>query len=364
VISIEEKGYWIWLSCIPEIGVKRFFYLIERFDTAKGVWNASDNDIRNCNNQIGYKAVNNILDRRSSNYLEDAFSIINNGNMSIATLLDEEYPKLLKEIYDPPPVLYYKGNFPHPELPSIAIVGSRMPTSYGVQMAQILSRQLAEAGVVVVSGLARGIDTTAHAAALKAGGHTIGVLGCGVDVIYPPENSRYYTQMAQKGTIVSEYPPGTQPLASNFPARNRIISGLSKGVLVIEARKRSGTLITVDYALEQGRDVYAIPGNINNSCSQGTNQLLKEGAKPVTSVEDILEELNIDIQNANLNREKPLQLDFFEMQVYNALESGQKHIDELVNATGIEIDKLNSILMMLEIKGIIRQLPGKIFIKQ
>ena len=206
------------------------------------------------------------------------------------TFLAEDYPKVLLEIPDPPPYLYVKGELRGSET-AVAVVGSRRASTYGMLTTTRLATELAAHGVTVVSGMARGVDTAAHRGALSGGGRTIGVLGCGIDVVYPPENRKLFEEMAEKGALVSEFPLGTLPLAENFPRRNRIISGMSRGVLVVEAMENSGSLITAQFALDQGREVFAIPGNINTSSSRGANRLIKQGAKLVESVDDILEEL-------------------------------------------------------------------------
>jgi DNA processing protein len=360
-----DKVYWIWLSGVPGIGAKRFYYLVKRFGSPKAVWDSSDDAIMQACRLMGDKVVQNVIGYKKAVYLEKAHKINENPKIQVITLIDDEYPKLLKAIYDPPPVLYCKGQ-PFKETPCmISIVGSRRTSEYGRQMAEKFAYELSCAGVTIISGLARGIDTMAHRGAVKAGGYTIGVLGCGVDVVYPRDNKRLFMQMEECGTLISEYPPGTQPVSGNFPARNRIISGLSQAVLVVEAGSTSGALITVDFALEQGRDVYALPGNVNSPYSSGTNQLIKEGAKPVTCVDDILEDMGI------IDSKKPVQstitahqLDIFETQVYNALEDGEKTLDELAVITGFDIAKLNALLTILEIKGIVRQLSGGKFAVQ
>ncbi len=363
--DIVDKVYWIWLSSIPGIGAKRFYYLIKRFGSPKAVWECTNNDILDASRLIGDRVAQNVVIHKSMEHLEKAQKIADESDIEVITLIDDEYPKLLKTIYDPPPVLYCKGQ-PLMETPyMVSIVGSRRTSEYGRQMAERLAYDLSCAGVTIVSGLARGIDTMAHRGAIRAGGYTIGVLGCGVDVIYPRENKKLFMQMQQQGTLISEYPPGTQPAAGNFPARNRIISGLSQAVVVVEAGSTSGALITADFALEQGREVYALPGNVTSPYSSGTNQLIKEGATPVTCADDILEALGI---TGNKKARQPsgisYQLDIFEMEVYNALEDGEKLLEELAAITGFEIGKLNAILTILEMKGIIKQLPGGKFARQ
>jgi len=365
VVQTQDKVYWIWLSSIPEIGSKRFYYLIERFGSPKGVWDSDVSELKEICRFMGSRAVQSIINHKKPVYVEQAQKIYEDPSINVITLIDDEYPKLLKTIYDPPAVLYCKGK-PLTETPfMVSIVGSRRTTEYGRQMAEKFAYELSGAGFTIVSGLARGIDTMAHKGAIKAEGYTIGVLGCGVDIVYPKENKRLFMQMERYGTLVSEYPPGTQPAPGNFPARNRIISGLSHAVLVIEAGSRSGALITCDFALEQGRDVFALPGNVNSPYSLGTNQLIKEGAKMVTCVEDILEEFGMDeYQTGGKSPQPAYQLDIFETQVYNALEDGEKHLEELVAITGFDVAKLNAILTILEMKGVVKQLSGGKFVKQ
>jgi len=362
VEQVDERFFWIWLSQIPGIGARRFHLLMEHFGSASQVWLASTNQLVELTSSLGNNVVHEIINQRNDKTLDRIKRMMDSPDFRIITLLDDEYPILLKEIYDPPPVLYCKGLPIKNNQAALSIVGSRRSTAYGRQMAEKFSYELATAGITVVSGLARGIDAMAHYGALKAEGNTVGVLGCGIDIIYPPENKKLFKRMEQEGTIITEYPPGSSPVAGNFPARNRIISGMTSGVLVIEAGERSGALITVDFALEQGRDVYALPGNINVPQSAGTNKLLKEGAKLVTDVQDILEDLGLE-QEKDKKDPIPVQLDFFETQVYNALEEGERHLEELLKETKMDIHKLNAVLTMLEVKGIVKQMPGKIFIR-
>ncbi len=362
----EEKVYWVWLSTVPGIGARRFYKLIECFGTPRGVWEASLGALRTQREYLGDKTFEQIHLSRQGEILKKAELALSTPGIRVVTLVCPEYPPLLKTIYDPPPVLYLKGQLLKTEPGVVAVVGSRRSSDYGRQAAARISEELAQAGIAVVSGLARGIDTFAHKGALKAeGGYTAAVLGCGVDMIYPPENRWLYEKIAETGTLISEYPVGTHPASSNFPARNRIISGLAQGVLVVEAGLKSGALITVDFALEQGRDVYALPGNIGSVYSEGTNKLLKDGAKMITCVEDILEDFHsFDRLKAQKPPKAPLFLDFFENEVYNALEEGAKSLDALIILTGMEPGRLQAALTLLEIKGIIKQNPGKIFMLQ
>lgn len=279
----------------------------------------------------------------------------------VITVLDEDYPPLLREIHQPPWVLYCLGNVRLLQTPAIGMVGTRKPTSYGRMAAFRLARELAERGFTVVSGMARGIDTEAHKGALQANGGTVAVLGCGIDIVYPPENKKLYETIAEKGLILSEYPPGTPVHAGLFPQRNRIISGLSKGVVVVEAPVRSGALITADFALEQSRDVFAVPGPIYQAQSGGTNRLIREGAKIVTDVEDILAEYPEYVRTAP--GKVDLDLSPEEADVLSHISYAGIHIDQLKKATGKDWATLYPVLVKLQLKNVIRQLPGAYFIR-
>mgnify|MGYP001370608293 CR=1 FL=1 len=278
----------------------------------------------------------------------------------VITVFDEDYPRLLREIHQPPWVLYGLGDVRLLQSPSIGMVGTRKPTSYGRMAAFRLARELTEYGFTVISGMARGIDTEAHKGALQAGGGTIAVLGCGIDVVYPPENKKLYETIAEKGLVLSEYPPGTPVHAGLFPQRNRIISGLAYGVVVVEAPIRSGALITADFALEQSRDVFAVPGPIYQIQSSGTNRLIRDGAKIVTDVEDILAEYP---EHARANSQKTVDLPPEEAKVLSHIGYAGIHIDELKKLTGLEWKALYPVLMQLQLKKMIRQLPGAYFIR-
>ncbi|MBQ1342645.1 MAG: DNA-processing protein DprA [Firmicutes bacterium] len=276
---------------------------------------------------------------------------------------DEDYPLLLRNIYDPPLVLFYHGTLPGPEDVTLAMIGSRQASSYGRQAAEIFARDLAAQGCVIVSGMARGIDGVCHKAALSVGGRTVAVLGSGLDVIYPPEHDRLYADICASGAVISEFPLGTEALPYNFPRRNRLISGLSLGVIVVEAGAKSGTLRTVDYALEQGRDVYCVPGNVTSSTSRGTNRLIKEGAAAMmTCAEDVWQ----NYSPAPLVRpaaQSPARTeDPEERRLLLALKE-PKRADELIaqGLTELNIADLLAKLSFLEIKGLIRQLPGKYY---
>ena len=271
---MTKLAYWIWLSRLEGISRRTLFELLEKYKTPENLWNLG----------LGNPKCKQNLDK----YIE----YMNKNNIGIITIYDKEYPDKLKNIYDPPVSLYIKGNKDILRNTSISIIGCRECTRYGETAAEKFAYNLSLNNINVVSGLARGIDTYAHMGALAAKGKTVAVVGNGLDSVYPPENKDVFDKIIETGgAVISEYVIGTKPLAANFPERNRIISGISNGVLVVEAKEKSGTLITVDFALEQGRDVYVIPGNIDRETSYGTNRLIKEGAKLVTEPEEILTDL-------------------------------------------------------------------------
>ncbi|MCP4715769.1 MAG: DNA-protecting protein DprA, partial [Deltaproteobacteria bacterium] len=280
--------------------------------------------------------------------------------ISIVTVASSEYPELLRQVYDPPPFLYVKGKLHHDDRNAVAIVGSRNASEYGLRVAESLSRDLVRCGLTVVSGLARGIDARAHAAALSGGGRTIAVLGCGVDVVYPPELKRLYAAIAEQGALVSEYAPGTRPLSYHFPARNRIISGMCRGVAVVEASPKSGSLITARLAAEQGREVFAVPGNVYSYKTRGTHMLLKSGAKLVDDVRDIVEELRLPVI---VDAAVDMNLGADEQSVFSSIDGDPVHVDEILERSGLAAGRLAAVLLELELNGLIKQMPGKRYVK-
>jgi DNA processing protein len=366
--KVDDIQYWVWLSSIPGIGAVKSKKLLEHFKSPYNIWKAKENELKELTFLTGsdvYNLMNVQIRKQVKKHLENIYK----NNIKILTINDELYPSYLKNIYDPPVVLYVKGSFKRNEK-YLAVVGSRKATSYGLSMAQTISKELSNYGITVVSGMARGVDSYAHKGVVDAGGRTIAVLGCGLDIVYPYENKKLMESIIENGACVSEYLPGTAPLANNFPARNRIISGISLGVIVIEAGERSGSLITADFALEQGREVFALPGNVCSLKSAGTNKLIKEGAKIVTSIEDILEEINISFSDENMEKffEKNILdesffkgLDHEERTVASCLKFEPSNIDLISKKTGFSVQLVSSILIMLELKGIVEQLPGKIY---
>ncbi|MBR2786003.1 MAG: DNA-processing protein DprA [Clostridia bacterium] len=280
--------YWIWLSRIQKLTTVQKAVLLKKFNTPQAIWELNYNNLIQVP-ELDEKSVNEILNNEYRENLEKYEEYISKNNIKLITLFDEEYPKSLKNIYDTPIMLFAKGNTKLLENGGIAIVGSRNCTLYGSETAKKLAYNLAKKNIPIISGLARGIDKYSHIGALEAQGDTIAVLGNGLDYIYPYENKNLYERILENnGLIVTEYVIGTQPSKINFPARNRIISGLADGVTVVEAQKRSGALITADFALEQGKEVFAVPGNVNSANSEGTNELIKQGATLVTNYQDII----------------------------------------------------------------------------
>ena len=284
--ELENKRYWIWLSLIKNLGSKRKLKLLELYRTPEEIYKLTKEELINING-IGEAIANDIIISKNEKILNYHIKYMKENNIKIININEREYPQALKKIYDPPISLYVKGNIKKLNNKNIGIVGCRECTTYGKKSAEYFAYNLSKQNINIVSGLAKGIDSYAHLGSLNTG-NTIAVLGNGLDMIYPKENLELANEIIKKGgTIISEYPCGSKPDKMKFPARNRIISGISSGIIVIEAKEKSGTLITVDFALEQGRDVFVVPGNINSINSVGTNDLIKQGARLVTTYEDI-----------------------------------------------------------------------------
>lgn len=285
--DLENKKYWIWLSLIKKLGNKRKLKLLELYKTPEKIYKLTKEELMNING-IGEVIANDIIISKNEKMLNYHIKYMEENNIKIINICEKNYPQLLKEIYDPPVSLYVKGNIEILNSKNIGIVGCRECTEYGKKAAKYFAYNLAKQNINIVSGLARGVDSYAHLGSLSTG-RTVAVLGNGLDMIYPKENIELANAIIRRGgAIISEYPCGTNPDKMNFPARNRIISGMSNGIIVIEAKEKSGTLITVDFALEQGREVFVVPGNINSINSVGTNDLIKQGAKLVTTYSDII----------------------------------------------------------------------------
>lgn len=373
----HQGVYWLALALTQGLGPTRIKKLIDQFGTAERVFQASLTELE----ATGMRAVSaqSLATGKSLELAQQECAKASEAGARIIALSDPEYPVRLKEIYDPPVILFVKGSVEVLAQPGIAMVGTRHPTPYGSAMAERLSTDLAARGLVIISGLARGIDTASHRGAVAAKGKTVGVLGTGIDVMYPKENTRLTEQIvALGGALVTEFPVGTFPAPQNFPIRNRIISGMSAGVLVVEAAEYSGTRITSRLALEQNRDVYAVPGNVTNKNSWGPNTLIKQGAKLVATWEDVWEELPTDVQNAlsSLRNEspEPETASLFpdevssphEKKILKLLKADEStHIDELVELLEDEMSpsEIFAALFELELNGKVKQLPGKNCVK-
>jgi len=354
---VTDRKYWVGFNLVTGIGPAKTRMLLSAFDSdLAAAWNADAGALQAAG--LDRRALENLLETRTARDLDAEMERISVQGVSVLTWEDEEYPRLLRQIYDPPPVLYVKGQLLPEDEWAVAVVGTRVATTYGKEAATQIAEGLARNGVTIVSGLARGIDSTAHRAALEAGGRTIGVLGCGLDIIYPPENRRLAAQIIQQGALISEYPLSTPPEGGNFPPRNRIISGISLGVVIVEAGSHSGALITADYALDQGREVFAVPGNIFRRASQGTNTLIREGATPVLSVEDILEALNLSLVSQQQAARAIIPENETESRLLEYLSADPVHVDELGQQVGLPISEVTSALTLMELKGMVRQVGG------
>jgi DNA processing protein len=330
--------------------------LLDYFGDLEVAWRADASALRQAG--LDRRALSNLLEARDRLKLGAELHKLAEQNIRVLTWDDPDYPSRLLQIPDPPPVLYVRGQLTDADEWAVAVVGTRRASAYGKTVTQRLVTDLAVNHVTIVSGLARGIDGEAHQAALRAGGRTIAVLGCGLDLIYPPEHRNLAREIVAHGALVSEYPLGIRPEASNFPPRNRIISGLSLGVLVVEAGLKSGALITADYAADQGRDVFAVPGNLFVRSSVGTNGLIQDGAKLVTGAKDILEELNLMMvaQQAQVRAVVPETEAEALLLQYLSLEP--IHVDEICLQSGLPIAKVTSNLALMELKGMVRQVGG------
>ncbi len=359
--KMDEKDYILWLSNVEGVGVKTLEKLIRYYGSGKNIFNSSTNNLYSFKG-IPQSTIENILKNKNVEYIEKLKCNFNKNSIEVLSKTEEDYPENLKNIYDPPYILYKKGYISEKDNNAIAIVGSRNPSPYGKWAAYKFASELARIGITIISGLAYGIDTVAHKGAIEGGGRTIAVLGCGIDICYPKSNFNLMRNIPNSGSIVSEYSMGIQPVAGHFPARNRIISGLAKGVIVIEAAERSGSLITAEFALDQGREVFAVPGNINSPLSKGTNKLIKEGAKLVNTIEDILEELDLIVENKKSEKNK-VELSSKENEIYKFIKEKQPiPFDVIFSQFKLNINELSSIITILELKGLIEQLPGKIII--
>jgi DNA processing protein len=362
-----KRWAWLVLHLVPGLGNVVFRNLFEYFGSAEQILEAKFADL---------KAVVGVRDEIARRILRREFSIdpaqvskeMDRLRAKILVYSDPSYPRLLKEIYDPPMVLYVRGQKLPPEMGFVGLVGSRNPTPYGLRIAEELGQGLAKRGLGVVSGMARGIDTASHWGCLSGKGWTVAVLGTGIDRIYPRSNAKLFQRILETGTIFSEFPPGTPPEPQNFPIRNRVISGLCRGVVVVEATKKSGSLITAALALDQGREVFAVPGNISSFKSKGCHFLIKQGAHLVENADDILEALGLSGPREQMvlpgleGHGSPL-LSGPEEAIYDMIGDDPVHIDLITRSKNLSPAEASTILMQMELKGLVRQLPGKLFVR-
>lgn len=358
---MSYKEYWIALSLLPDIGPVRAKRLLTAFGSPEKIFEARPDDLLSVEG-IGINRMKNIKEFSLWEEVEKQVKVIEQREIKAVCFAETAYPEMLREIEDAPIVLYVRGNIEPQDRYAVAVVGSRKLTHYGASVAEDISGELASMGFTVVSGMARGIDSLAHRAALKAGGRTFAVLGSGLDIPYPPENRTLMDKIAGSGCVITEFPPGTAPDKENFPKRNRIISGLSLGVLVVEATSESGALITARCAIDQGREVFAVPGNVISSSSEGTNELIRRGAVLTRKAEDIVKELALVLKGFIRSVEK-MKIDVTqeEMKLCNLLSGEPKQIDDISRESGLPVSEALGILLGLELKGAVKQITGKRF---
>lgn len=353
----DDLKYWVGFSRVHGIGPVRLRALLDHFSgDVRAAWQVSTATLRALG--CDQRTVEALLGVRERINLDAEMQRAADLGVQVVTWESPMYPSLLKAILNPPPVLYVRGDLLPQDAWALGVVGTRQASVYGREATRALVQGLATGGVTIVSGLAYGVDTVAHRAALDAGGRTIAVLGSGVDIIYPADNRGLAADIMRQGALVSEYPLGTRPEARNFPPRNRIISGLSLGVLVVEGSTRSGAMITAAYAVEQGREVFAVPGSIMSRNSGGPSLLIQQGAKLVTSIGDILEELNLGMAVEQMEVRQAMPDDPTEAQLMQFLSSEPIHVDDLGRAAGLPINEVTSALTLMELKGAVRQVGG------
>ena len=358
----NELQYWVAFGRVPQIGRARFLLLEAHFPSIEAAWKAGPASLQ----QAGLKgaALSALLAARDGITPEEELEKLDRLGVRSLTWHDDAYPARLKEIHDKPPLLYVRGELTANDEWSIALVGTRRATAYGRQAAEELATGLANNGITVVSGLARGIDTIGHRSVLAAGGRTLAVLACGLDTVYPPENLKLAQQIVEQGALLSDYSLGTQPQSQFFPRRNRIMVGLSLGVLVVEGDVKSGALITARQAIDENREVFAVPGNIYSPTFRGTNWLIQHGqAKLVTRIEDVLEELNLTMAEHQLEMQELLPADETESGLLRLLSNEPIHIDEVRRESGLAISTVSSTLSMLELKGMVREVGSMNYVR-
>jgi DNA processing protein len=352
-VDKQEIKYWVGFSLIPGVGRVRLGQLESYFGNLESAWKASPAELKRSGLDAG--TIESVTTSRPRISLDSEMEKLERYGVTVVTCHDADYPARLKEIYDYPPLLYIRGSLVAQDEWCLAVVGTRRATVYGRQVAEEIVADLAHNKITIVSGLAKGIDSVAHHTALESGGRTLAVFASGLDIVYPSDNVNLACRIMSQGAIISEYPLGTKPRAENFPRRNRIMSGLSLGVLVVEAGESSGAMITAHLALEQNREVFAIPGSILSPASQGTNQLIQEGAKLVRSYRDILEELNLTAVAQQIEMKELMPATDTESLLLKRLGAEPLHIDEICRTSGLPISTVSSTLAMMELKGLVKQ---------
>ena len=361
------------LTKIENIGNIRILNILKKFNTLKEL-KSSDKRILTRIEGISESTANSIISGLSkSENFDKSFDLLRNNlekkSIKTITIFDKEYPANLKNIYDPPVLLYYKGKLSKPDEFSVSVIGTRYPTEYGRNVCLNLVKEISELKIPVISGMAKGIDSVSHLAALSNDNLTYAILGSGVDVVYPAENRKLYQEICEMGAVISEYEPGAKPDKVNFPRRNRIISGISLGTVIIETGIRGGSMITAELAIDQNKEIFAVPGSIYSKRSEGANFLIKQGiAKLITGSGDIISELEYKLSNyikkdVNKTTGKDIELSLFEKKLYDEIKDEPVHIDSLSEKTELNISDCLVNLLSLEFKGVIRQLPGKKFIR-
>ena len=361
-MELEQLKYWLAFNKVRGIGRVRFKLLENHFDSMEAAWSASESELRAAG--LDRRTIRSVADGRLKFDPDAEAERLLKSGVRAFTWHDDDYPAGLKEIYDLPPLIYVKGNLTPDDERSVAVVGTRNPSHYGRQVAEHLVYDIASAGVTIVSGLARGVDSIAHRIALDAGQRTIAVLGSGLDIIYPREHTSLSERVAENGALVSEHALGTRPDARNFPRRNRIMSGMTLGTLVIEAGARSGALITARQALEENREVFAVPGSIFSPNSEGTNRLIRESAaKLVTACEDVLEELNLSAVAQQIEMAALFPEDENEAELLRYITFDPVHVDDVCRSSGRSAPDVSSTLAMMELKGLVRQVGGMNYVR-
>jgi DNA processing protein len=355
-----DLPYYLAFARVKGIGAVRMRKLKAHFGSLQTAWSANEFDLAAAG--LDLRTIAALTQGRKSISPQQEVERLTKAGAHALTWDDPSYPRLLREVSDPPPVLFIKGALSEADSWAVSIVGTRQATIYGREVTEMLASDLARQRITIVSGLARGIDAYAHQAALKAGGRTLAVLGCGVDVTYPPEHRKLAQQIAEQGALVSDYPLGTPPDAANFPPRNRIISGLSLGVVIVEADEQSGALITAEFAADQGRDVFAVPGNIFNRTSRGTNRLIQKGAHIVLDTQSILEELNLNMVAAQQEVQTAAPESDLERAILKSLAHEPTQVNDLVRTLNLPTAEVTAALALMELRGLVRQATGTSYV--